>query len=104
MPDSRLLEFSAVLGAHELLIRDLLVGSAMRSAEPLQSFDLYATKVRAGLPLGNGEGIDAAESDLLNQLTTEAVERTVVGVRQSLEIAIREQRQRRQGPQPKEGT
>ena len=100
MPDSGLLEFSAVLGAHEMLIRDLLVSFIVRAEEPLQTFDRYASRIKADLPLVHATTGDATESDLLNQLTTEAIERTLAGARQNLVLAVRQERQRKQGGPP----
>jgi hypothetical protein len=102
MADSSLLEFSAILAAHERLIQDLLFNYLGRMQAPFSALDDYARRLQEQPIYTATPGIDPAESDLLNQLISEALARTLSGVRSDLEKRIRQARQRKLGPPPAE--
>jgi hypothetical protein len=104
MPDSRLLEFSAVLAVQQRLIQDLLFNYLGRMEKPFAALDAYAKGFEASPIRPETPHIDAVESDLLDQLISEALARSLEGVRSDLEKRVRHMREQHQGRPPKEQT
>jgi hypothetical protein len=96
------LELSAMLGAHERLIRDLIVNVIGRMPHPLDEIEAYIERMQAIPSFVESLGIHPVEADQLNQMISENVERTLLGARKDLLEALRQAHQRRHRPDPTE--
>ena len=94
------LQVSAMLGAHERLIRDLILARVEREEGPLEVIESYIARIREIAIFVDQPSVHAAESDQLNQMMSEAIEATLKGVRK--EIMDRLQREHQQKNRPAE--
>jgi hypothetical protein len=94
------LRVSARLAAHERLIRDLFVMVTARTGEPLGALDAYVSTLEQKLPYATAQDADPAQSDLMNQLVSEALRETLRLVRSDITRLVIAN-QRRKGQKPK---
>jgi hypothetical protein len=83
-----LLKVSATLGAHERLITDLLINFALRTDDPIKSADEYAEGLKAKLTFVETPGLDPAESDHVNQMIGESLEKTLTQVQRQVRVVL----------------
>ena len=92
------LQVSAMLGAHERLIRDLILARIEREEGPLDAIESYIERIRNIAIFVDRLNVHATESDQLNQMITEAIERTLNGVRKEIMDRLRLEHQQKNRP------
>jgi len=92
------LEVSAMLGAHERLIRDLFVNVIGRLDDPLTVIESYIQDLKSKSAVAIVPGVHPVESDQLNQMISEMMEQTLQGVREDLLEALRREHQQKNKP------
>jgi hypothetical protein len=92
------LEVSAMLGAHERLIRDLLARVLQKEPDPLTVIEGLIEEMRERSIFAQVSEANAVESDQLNQMISEAIDRTLTGARKQILDKLREEHQRKNKP------
>lgn len=85
--DEYQLQVSAMLGAHERIIRDLLI-NVIGSLPKLES---YMKEMRSRTTFSTPSGLHPVEIDQLNQMISETIDKTLKGAREDLIEALRRQ-------------
>ncbi len=86
--DEGFYKLAAMVGAHERLIRDLIINQFGRLDRSLDAFDQYAGKVQNQTQIVSSPDVHAVELDYTNQLLTEALTVTLADCRQEIQKVL----------------